>query len=502
MSIIIYDNLAAFSISLLACAYAWLYGGIVGDALLPTIPWITVFLVEVMLCFPQRHFSETTYDARRRVWRAMRRDPVMWTALAFTLMLMVPFVNKGLCPLCDYPAIVAGASEEPPVPFLPWCVNRLHHMNVVMWFVPALTALLATRHALLKRGKRTVLEMIVWNGFILAILGFVQNVCKAQAPLWADLPGPKAYFFSTFGYPNMGGDYFTTLFALAIGLWRWRFDEHRIGVVKKEFRKERKMGPGAFWATNYMLIPAVVLFFAAIATLSRAAILIAVLLAAVFFLHSFITVFASLPRGKKPMAIVSGVIGVAAVAALATFFAPSDLQQEVQTLNTTEVLDRVTGRGQYHNRVAFEIFKEHPLFGVGGWSYRHLCVPRMRRDEVLQMVGGVNVHNDHLQFMTEHGIAGYGCLVAIVIMVLWPLGKIWKALVNAASFMPKEMQPPRPIQIFALPAPAFCILAAATGTVVHAFGDCPFRSPAVLSLFFIELAAMYGFLPSIHENKR
>ena len=46
-----------------------------------------------------------------------------------------------------------------------------------------------------------------------------------------------------------------------------------------------------------------------------------------------------------------------------------------------------------------------------------------------------------------------------------------------------------------LPAPAFCLLVAITCTLVHAFGDCPLRSPAVLTLFFVTLAAMPGFLP-------
>ena len=45
------------------------------------------------------------------------------------------------------------------------------------------------------------------------------------------------------------------------------------------------------------------------------------------------------------------------------------------------------------------------------------------------------------------------------------------------------------------------ILAGATATFIHGFGDCPLRSPAVLSLFFIELAAMDGFLPRLREKK-
>ena len=173
----------------------------------------------------------------------------------------------------------------------------------------------------------------------------------------------------------------------------------------------------------------------------------------------------------------------------------------MDSLDTNVVLERVTGKGQYHNRVAFEIFKDYPLFGVGGWGYRHLCIPRMREEDRLQKVGGTNVHNDHLQFMAEHGAIGFGCLVAIVTMLIWPLGRIWRALIDYVRFLPPKQQPAKPIAVFSLPAPVFCILCAALATLIHAFGDCPLRSPAVLSLFFIELAAMDGFLQKLRDEE-
>lgn len=500
---IIYDNLAALAVALLACTYGWLYGGIVGNTLVPTIPWLTLLLLEVMLCFPQRHSGESTYHARSRVWRHLREDPMLWVALAFSAMLMIPFVNKALCPLCDAKAIAEGASAAAPIPFLPSCVNRLHHFNVVTWFVPSLVALLAVKHSLLKRGKRTVLEMIVWNGFALAILGFVQNVMKAETPLWSDIYGKGPYpdFFSTFGYPNMAGDYFTTLFALAIGLWRWRFDAIRREEISSHHHSSTNVGPGSFWNKHYMMIPAVVFFFAALTTLSRAAIILVTLLAIVFFMHTFVSVFVTLSKSKRAKASAASLFAMVGIAMFAMFFTPDDFQREVGTIGTEAVLDRVTGKGQYHNRVAFEVFKDYPLFGCGGWGYMHLCDPKMRADETPQLIGGANVHNDHLQFMAEHGAVGYGCLVALVLMVLWPLGRVWRVMVDSVRFIPPKLQPPKPIAIFALPAPVFCILMAAFATFVHAFGDCPLRSPAVLSLFFIELAAIDGFLPVLRENR-
>ena len=174
------------------------------------------------------------------------------------------------------------------------------------------------------------------------------------------------------------------------------------------------------------------------------------------------------------------------------------------TLNTTAVLDRVTGKGQYHVRVATEIWKKHPIFGVGGWGYKHYCLQYMTDKELrhVQIVGGANVHNDYLQFLAEHGVVGFGLIIAIILMIVWPIGKIWKDLISAYRFTPPKDQPPQPMQIFVVPAPVFCIVMAAIATLIHAFGDCVLRSPAILSLFIVSLATIDGFLPRIKRERR
>lgn len=503
----LYDIIVAVQVAIVASAFAWLYGGIVADVLLPIMGPLTLILVELMLCFPQRHIGETTYAARKRVWNKLAHDPLTWVSLALILMLLVPFVNKGLCPICDYPEIAAGHEADAPVPFLPFCVNRLHHLNVVSWFVPAIAAMLAVKHSLLKRGKRMVIELIVWNGLALALIGFIQQLTDAQAPLWSSMfdQGEHAYFFSTFGYPNMGGDYFTTIFALSIGVWRWRYDDSRREAASvRQDGSATKVTHKIFWERHFMLIPAAFSFFAALTTLSRASILLVTMLAIIFFAHTFVCVFKDLPKPKRVKASAVAIIALIIVAISVVCCMPEDLQREVDTLNTTEVLDRVTGKAQYHTRVAFEIFKDAPLFGVGGWGYKHLCIPKMTEKELrnIQQVGGINVHNDYLQFLAEHGIAGFSCIVAIVLMLVWPLGKVWRAMVDSIRFTPPKDQPPRPVQIFVMPAPVFCILGAAVATFIHGFGDCPLRSPAVLTLFFVELAAMDGYLPHLREKKK
>jgi hypothetical protein len=79
--------------------------------------------------------------------------------------------------------------------------------------------------------------------------------------------------------------------------------------------------------------------------------------------------------------------------------------------------------------------------------------------------------------------------------------KIWRMMALSIRFIPPKKQSPKPTSFFILPAPVFCILAGATASIIHGFGDCPFRSPAVLTLFFVSLAAADGFLPRLKQEE-
>lgn len=160
----LYDNVAAIVVAAVASTVAWLFGGARGEFLLPVVPWLFVLLVEVLVCFPQRHRGESAYDARERVWDELRRSKVAWVSFGFLALLLIPFVNSGLCPGCDAALIAQGADPKPPFPYLPFCVNRMNHLNVVLWFMIVLPSVVAVHHCLVRRGKRLVLELIVWNG--------------------------------------------------------------------------------------------------------------------------------------------------------------------------------------------------------------------------------------------------------------------------------------------------------------------------------------------------
>lgn len=495
------NNIAVLAIFALTAAYAWVFGGTRGEMLPLFVPWLWAILVDVMLCFPQRRAGENSYTARERVWEDLGKDPLTWVTIGFLALLIIPFVNTGLCPICDHKLIAQGLSQKPSLPFLPYCVNRAQHFGVLLWFGPSLTAMLAVKHALNKGGKIKLIQLIVWNGVALAVLGYVQRLAEASGPLWIDMGADPDSFFSTFGYPNMAGDMFVTLFCMAMALWR-----NQVQACNKELASagvRRIAKHKLFWMKHHDLIPAVLFFFSSVSTLSRASIILVTMAAAVLCLHAGVCFLHKMKKSERVRASAIIVLSLVLVVFVAIVCMPDNVQSEINTLSTDEILTRVTGKGQYHTRVATEVWKDNLLFGCGGWGYKHFCLPKMTLKEYqhIQMVGGINVHNDYLQFLAEHGLVGFGCLVAIFVMLLVPIGKIWSGMAKAIRFESSRKQPPQPRSLFVFPAAAFSLLLAAVCTLIHSFGDCPLRSPVVMSLFFIELAAADGFLPYMIESK-
>jgi len=495
-------------VAAVASSMAWIYGGTLSWPLVKSVPWLMLFMAEILFIFPQRHTNETTYDARERAWERMRKDPVVWTAFGLILLLIVPFVNNGLCTNCDATLIAQGVDPEAPAPFLPFCVDRLDHLNVFLWFVTAMSCLVATRHCLTKSGKRLMVELIVWSGAALAIMGFVQIATEAPGPFWQDVPGsPGSQYFATWGYVNMAGDYFTTIFAMAIAVWRWRFDEEHekaLEISSQSHAKPRDL----FWKQNLYLLPAVICFFAAVNTLSRSAIVMASSLALLFFVHTFISFTARISRVQRVKATAICGLVLFIIAFFVISFTPKGVKKEMKTVDATEALQRITGKSENHVTVATEIWKDHLLFGCGGWGYRHFAYSKMdpkvvaeRKKANNQGGGGANVHNDYMQFLCEHGLVGLGALLALVLMLLSPCFRQWKAMVRSLRFADKKKRPPRPVQIFVIPAPVFCIFMALVATFVHGFMDCPFRTPAILTLFFVLLSAIEGFMPEIDSEQ-
>jgi hypothetical protein len=487
-------NVVLVHVAALVLAFSWIHGGTRPDLLLPVIPWLVAFAVEFLLIFPQAKSTETLSEARMRVWRALTRDPLLYAALLLTVLLVIPLYNVAGAPVFDE-ILKQWHNPTPPIPWLPSCVKANEHAVLLLWFPPVLLAALASKHGMLKKGKRVLLEILCWNGAALALLGFAQQMTEAKSIFWGK--ESFSYFFSTFGYPNFAGAFFTLLFALSSGLW---FGRASVNVIGPHAGSGAQLDEESIVGRHYLLVAVLLNFGAAIASLSRAAILLCTVAFLVLSVYMVLGVWQKAETGGRAKVVVAIVLTLLVVGLSFTVFSPKALKTELLTLTPGAVVDRVSGRIYYHARVAGEILQDHRAFGVGGWGYPHYLMQYLKPEEIprMQIEGGANVHNDSLQFLAEQGWVGYGLLLACASLLVVPLFRQAVSLCRAPNG--GDLKPPRPAWLYRLPPPIVGVFVGTSATVCHSLGDLPFRDPAILIIWVLAFVCASGFLPAVHKT--
>jgi O-Antigen ligase len=484
---ILFLHVAAFVIAL-----GWIHGGTRPDWLLPVVPWMSLAILEWFLLCAQPKKDELLLDSRQRVWSLLIRDKLFPVALLFTLLLIIPLFN-----VAQEPVYVEATQKwqlfAPPVKWLPFTTEIRRHGIVLLWFIPVMIAVLAVKHGLLKRSKRILLEVICWNGAALAVVGFIQLAWRTKAIL--GLTKLNSEFFSVFGYVNIGAAYFTLIAAISFGLWLQQAAEDSNLTPLSTLEHDEVQ---SFWRVHRMLLPTLLCFAGAIATLSRAGIILCFLLFVFFVIYGLSYIWKRIELGVR-ISILSFITALI-FSLVVLFFALKleGLKRELSTITWKAVVERVTGSGQYHVRVAKEIVKDYPVFGVGGFGYpvyqRLYMTPEESKGK--QMIGGSNVHNDMFQFLAEHGVVGFGLMMAFALGVVIPL---FMDVLRYCRLKPTGDVTSgsllRTHWFYRLPPVVVAVFAGTTATVLHSFGDLPFRSPAVLVVWLLAFVCATGWLP-------
>lgn len=485
-----------FHIAALIIALGWIHGGTRPDWLLPVVPWMALLILQWLLFCPQPKKDEFLLDSRQRIWNFLKRDPLTYVSLLFTVLLIIPFFN-----IAPEPLLVESTQKwqifPPPIKWLPFTTDIYRHGIVLLWFIPAMITVLAVKHGILKRSKRILLEVICWNGAALAIVGFVQLALKATSIM--GLTKMDNYFFSVFGYVNVGAAYFTLIGAFSFGLWLQHAAEDA-NLVAVSTLDSDEIQPAL--VTHRMFIPMVLCFAGAISTLSRAAILLCVLLFVFFLVYGLAYIWKRIALGLR-ISILSG-LSALIFSIVVLFFALKleGLKKELSTITFQAVVERVTGSGQYHVRVSKDILGDYPLFGVGGWGYpvyqRAYMTPEDYKS--IQIVGGSNVHNDMLQFLAEHGYLGFGLMVVFTLLLVIPLVRDIIRFCRLKSSGGQNLGSLTSVHWFyRIPPVIVAIFAGTTATILHSFGDLPFRSPAVLVIWLVSFLCATAWLPVLKK---
>jgi hypothetical protein len=485
-----------FHVAALIIALGWIHGGTRPDWLMPVVPWMALaILVWLFLC-PQPKKDEFLLESRERIWRLAKRDALTYISLVFTGLLVIPFFN-----VAQEPTWVEATQQwqvfPPPVKWLPFTPDIRRHSIVLLWFIPAMITVVAVKQGLLKRAKRILLEIICWNGAALALLGFVQLACKSTSIL--GLTPLDSYFFSVFGYVNVGAAYFTLIGSLSFGLWVQQAAEDSSLTVVSTLEPDEMQ---SVYVAHRMLIPMLFCFAGAICTLSRAAILLCIVLFVFFMIYGLTFIWKRIAVGVR-ISIVSG-LSALVFSIVVLFFALrlEGLKKELSTITADAVIERVLGKGQNHISVSKKIIADYPLFGVGGWGYpvyqRAYMTPEQLKS--MQIVGGSNVHNDMFQFVVEHGYIGFGLMMSFVWLLVIPLVRETVRFCRAIrSGPPHSVSSRKFLWFYRIPPVVVAIFAGTTATVIHSLGDLPFRSPAVLVVWLVSLVCASAWIPAMKK---
>lgn len=454
--------LVMLHIVVLAIYLAWVHGGTRVEYL-HGVPWLSLAMLEMLLLWPPVRKGEVLVDAQRRVLRGLRRDPLLYVGLALCGFLTLQWANSG---------------TTAKLPWAPSSVFSDESRQQLYWFPPVWAALLAVRHGVLRSGQRLLLRILVWNGALLAVFGFIQNWSGTKELYW--ITPLESYFFATFGYPNLAGAFFTLMFAVSAGLWFH---------ASTDPDKRR----GADWQA----VPVALNFAGAMGSLSRAAMLLTLLLLVVGGTYYLRMTWRQMELAGRIKIFILGTCSGMVAFALLIAYPHSNLRTELARINPVTFYDDTIGERLFQYRSAWDMTKDHPFFGVGGWGYRQFAHKYVTPEEYKVMLSGkgmANVHNDMLQFLCEHGVVGFGLMLAAVGLLLAPFYRGVRLAVQVSVDNEWSSAPQRSF-LLRIPPMAWCVLAGTTATVVHSLIDLPFRSPAIMIVWSLCLACVPAFLP-------
>ncbi len=463
-----------FFLSFLLILPVWMRGGTRLELMGPA-PWLALAAILGMLFRPPQNPQELLVSARVRVWHKLLSDPLLYIGAAFLFLLTLQWWNGPREAVFDVPSW-RWTFSPPPKPTLPlFSIDRKEALEMLIWFGPFYAALLVIRNGFLRSQKLDLLKLLAANAALAGLFGAVQYFSHTKSIYW--LTPLKVHFFAAFGYQNHAGAFFILAAFLATGL-----------VLRSLLKKD--------WVEDLSWLAPVLglCILGAFLSKSRAALLM------VGFLVSVGTGYAFMRVGKRhtthgmAAVLVSLAAFVAVVIYVVTVVPGNPVQEELKGTTLEGVVARVELGHDPLKATAWQVWKDHTWFGVGGWGFRHF-LPHYLPDRKAYASGQANVHNDPLQFLAEFGAAGAFLLGVTLLVLMAPaLRAIWK-------IEPADRHDMRS-RFMKIPPLGVALLAGPLLTLLHSLADLPFRSPAILWTWGVMLACAPDFCERTERHHR
>lgn len=446
------ERLLVSGTGLLLVYLAWAWGGVGSIWLTLAVVLATPLLVASLSRLTLRRLAS---PAEGTPWH---RDPFFYTGLLFLAYLGTAWWNAGRILYYD-----VGWHEWrhslPRHPGWPSACSRKEAAEMLMWFFPAWCVGLAVRSPLVgRKALRRLLRGVVVSAGLLALVGTLQFITRTGSRYWIL---PTETFFASFGYTNHAAEYFVLVGLLGLGLL-FRDLLHHTGASSPA------------WRTPVLAGSILLCLIGANLSLSRAGIILAWLVAgfaACYGLKQGVRRISKARLIKLAASMVATVAllyfmvaGVGLTAIRGEFTGkPSNPWPGIEQLPFS-IADR-----PLLSKVAFNVWQDNPLFGVGGWGFRHwmaLYIQPHDWDKHI-LAGNANVHCDPLQFLAEFGLFGFTLLTLATLSLLIPIMRNadWRHPIWVMSTM------------------------GLAAIVLWSLVDLPFRCPAILCTWVMVAAA-------------
>lgn len=397
----------------------------------------------------------TDAEERRIFWQGLRRDPVLWVGGAYVLLLLVRWGNAWWPLKIEEGAASVWFTGQPRMPGLPSAVTASEAGILAFGYLNALVLALLARHGLQsRRAIRHLFGALLVNAALLAAFGLVQYVSGTDSIYWT-VPCTR-HFFASFYYENHAGEYFYLMFGLAVGYTLYYLCAH-----PRRPSRRFLVAMGVVLALTYL---------AGVFSLSRMAIVMVTLL---FILGAGYMVRHA-PSYLTPLSRLHMITGLAAICILGLVLVSGTLGEDIRddfarSRPGQNLVEQALQARSWQWEAAGRIWLQHPLYGVGSYSFRYFLpfyTPGGKLGQLAQEHAG-QVHNDLLNLLCEQGLLGTALMLALLVLLLWPA---WR---NAAGQR----------EILRFP------LLAAMLVLLHSLIDLPFLSPAVFGAWFLLVAA-------------
>lgn len=259
-----------------------------------------------------------------------------------------------------------------------------------------------------RSAVQAVLNAVIINGALLALIGILQKVTGATKVLWFIEPITRG-FVATFFYENYAGAYLNTIVGLTAALMSW----HHLRALRRLDRSS----PAPVYAFAVVLLASLVFM-----SNSRAAmILLAAYLAVSLVLYLFWRLGAREGGSHPAVAVVLGVVALGVAGTAFWFLNLDEGVEQIRELASKQERDVSVHFRVLAREAALDLHEARPLTGWGAGAFRHVFPSVQKNYPEIDQAGQrkltwVDPHNDYVHALTELGILG---LSLPVLMLGW-----------------------------------------------------------------------------------